>query len=282
MVILAYPSEVPMKEQYVGDVSDFRKYALLRALSAEGQARIGVCWMLTPPDGRSDGNKLAYLSRPNQHRHFDPELFDVLRQAASEPDQRRLAAIEESEAIPGATYFNEVLSNRAPERVAYMAACAASFSDVDLVFFDPDNGIEVRSIPVGRRNSSKYVYLDELRTFYEAGKSILVYQHFPRIERAAFVAGCVNRMRKIAPDADHWAFRTKHVVFLLAINPASGRQLVRNAERAAMKWPPSFMTGHRIASDAHAEPSAPQKQIARGSCEQSATSTSSTIWPPDR
>ena len=37
-----------MKHQYVGDINDYRKYALLRALSAGGANRIGVCWMLTP------------------------------------------------------------------------------------------------------------------------------------------------------------------------------------------------------------------------------------------
>ncbi len=36
-----------MKHQYVGDINDYRKYALLRALSAGGANRIGVCWMLT-------------------------------------------------------------------------------------------------------------------------------------------------------------------------------------------------------------------------------------------
>ena len=42
-----------MKEQYVGDVSDYRKYALLRALSQSGTIKVGVCWMLTLPDTRS-------------------------------------------------------------------------------------------------------------------------------------------------------------------------------------------------------------------------------------
>lgn len=40
-----------VKHQYVGDINDYRKYALLRALSAGGANRIGVCWMLTPDDG---------------------------------------------------------------------------------------------------------------------------------------------------------------------------------------------------------------------------------------
>jgi len=33
-----------MKEQYVGDVNDYRKYALLRHFAIEGRVRVGVCW----------------------------------------------------------------------------------------------------------------------------------------------------------------------------------------------------------------------------------------------
>ncbi|CAA9432540.1 MAG: hypothetical protein AVDCRST_MAG37-733 [uncultured Rubrobacteraceae bacterium] len=50
-----------MKNQYFGDVSDYRKYGLLRVLSSEGEISTGVCWMLTPSDGRTDGRKLEYL-----------------------------------------------------------------------------------------------------------------------------------------------------------------------------------------------------------------------------
>ena len=55
-----------MKHQDVGDINDYRKYALLRALSAGGANRIGVCWMLTPDDGRTDGGKLSCLKQPSR------------------------------------------------------------------------------------------------------------------------------------------------------------------------------------------------------------------------
>lgn len=35
-----------VKHQYVGDINDYRKYALRVALSAGGANRIGACWML--------------------------------------------------------------------------------------------------------------------------------------------------------------------------------------------------------------------------------------------
>lgn len=90
-----------MKHQYVGDINDYRKYALLRALSEGGTNRVGVCWMLTPDDGGADGGKLAYLGQPERFRHFDPELFDILAHAASEPDRRRLQSIEDSGVTAG-------------------------------------------------------------------------------------------------------------------------------------------------------------------------------------
>ena len=48
-----------------------------------------------------------------------------------------------------------------------MLRCALQLYDVDLVFFDPDNGLET-TLPKGRKNSSKYLYLDEVAAFYRA------------------------------------------------------------------------------------------------------------------
>lgn len=72
-----------MKDQYVGDINDYRKYALLRVLSAGGANRIGVCWMMTPSDGGLDGGKLAYLQQPERHRHVDPELLQLVPPASA-------------------------------------------------------------------------------------------------------------------------------------------------------------------------------------------------------
>lgn len=234
-----------MKEQYVGDISDYRKYVLLRELADGGRNTIGVCWMLTPPDGRPDGQKLAYLNQPDRYRAYDPALFDLLRNAAAEPNQRRLRSIEASDAIPGALYFNDVLADNLDERRTYMRACRAALQSSDLVFFDPDNGLEV-SLKMGRKWSSKYVYLKEVQAFYTAGKSVLIYQHFPRIERQAFIASCRDRLGLIAPGVAMWAFETKHVVFLLLVHPKHRPALAPAAERAATRWHPDFISGVQL------------------------------------
>ena len=39
-----------MKNQYFGDINDYRKHGILRALSNGGEVKTAVCWMLSPED----------------------------------------------------------------------------------------------------------------------------------------------------------------------------------------------------------------------------------------
>ncbi|NTF69766.1 hypothetical protein [Rhizobium rhizogenes] len=234
-----------MKHQYIGDINDYRKYALLRSLASRGINRIGVCWMLTPPDTRNDGGKLEYLRQPDKFRDFDPVLFDILTHAAATPGRRRLQAIEDSGAILNALYHNDLLSDSLSERTAFMDACASAFRHADLVFLDPDNGLEV-SVPKGRKYSSKYLYLDEVAAFYASGKSLLVYQHFPRIERTVFIASCAMRLRAVAPDAEIWTFTSSNVVFLFLLHPESPARLAVATMRACHQWDERFIVGTHL------------------------------------
>ncbi|TGV08746.1 hypothetical protein EN816_32295 [Mesorhizobium sp. M8A.F.Ca.ET.173.01.1.1] len=234
-----------MKHQYVGDISDYRKYTLLRALSWGGANRIGVCWMLTPSDGSSNGGKRAYLQQPDRYRRFDPQLFDILAHAAEQPDRRRLETIEESGIVPDAAYFNEILSDDRNSRVAFMARCLAASALADIVFFDPDNGLEI-SLPKGRKNSSKFLYLDEVALFYGCGKSLLIYQHFPRVERSAFLASCIERLQTVASEALLWVFTTAHVAFFLVVHPESPARIAAAAMEACGFWDEGFISGRYI------------------------------------
>lgn len=129
-----------------------------------------------------------------------------------------------------------------------MRRCAADLGEADLAFFDPDNGLEV-SIAKGRKNSSKYVYLDEVAEFYGSGKSLLLYQHFPRIERTAFMASCAERLRGVASGAAIWAFSTAHVVFFLLVHPHSPARLAVAAMEACGRWAPGFVGGEYLGRD---------------------------------
>ena len=169
-----------MKDQYFGDVNDFRKYALLRLLSAPHRLRLGVCWMLTEPDSRTDGQFLNYLHEPKMYQYRDPDLFDWLKQVVGVEQDRRTARIEASSLLGSVLFKSEILTDHKEKRRAYFSDCHTRFAGCDLIFFDPDNGLEIKSTQRGHKGSRKFLYWDEACDMFEAGSSVLIYQHFIR------------------------------------------------------------------------------------------------------
>jgi hypothetical protein len=205
-----------LKDQYFGDVNDFRKYGLLRALAVQEGLRLGVCWMLTGRDGRADGNLLSYLEKPRHYRHRDPDLFDWLKQVVAVGKDRRTARIESSGLLGPAVFQSTILRDPDKDRLDYFSNCATRFSGCDLVFFDPDNGLEIASRPRGRKNSCKHLYWNEVQETFQAGASVLVYQHFIREKRFGFTARIARELKLRTGAASVFSFTTPHVLFVLA------------------------------------------------------------------
>jgi hypothetical protein len=205
-----------MKDQYFGDVNDFRKYALLRALIIPDRLRLGVCWMLTEADGRTDGKLLSYLGKPATYRQHDAELFDWLKQVVEVEADRRTARMEASDLLGSASFQSRTLTDRENERNDYFSECSARFSDCDLVFFDPDNGLEVKSKRRGHKKSCKYLFWEEVCNTFAACSSVLIYQHFPRKEREQYIGKLSSELRERTRAATVFSFRTPNVLFLLA------------------------------------------------------------------
>ena len=57
-----------MKNQYFGDITDYRKYGILRVLESAG-IKTGVCWMLTPPNNKH-GNLTHYENGVDSELHY--------------------------------------------------------------------------------------------------------------------------------------------------------------------------------------------------------------------
>ncbi|MCY4192535.1 MAG: hypothetical protein OXD42_14660 [Rhodospirillaceae bacterium] len=175
-----------MQDRYVGDIGDFAKYGLLRAIN-EGR-NLGVAWYLHPPDpGRpGDGRHTQYLRRPDKWRHLDCQLFDDLRKIVDR-EQRSIAAVQESGILGDAIFADEPLDMknvpvrcRTNWRRTWFERVKETLADCDLVFADPDNGIvpEEKFSPT-RKRSTKSISVGEARDIAK-GRTAVIYHHNTR------------------------------------------------------------------------------------------------------
>jgi len=223
-----------VKDQYAGDVNDYLKYALLRALADAHPGTLQVCWMLTASDGRADGGQLAYLDDPESFADLDPEVFQALA-AMVGGGQRSVAAVQDAGVLGPASFHAGLLDDQAVARERYFAQLWGVLGAQDLVFFDPDNGLQVASVARGRRNSCKYLFWEELEQALGQRRSVCVYQHFPRVQRAAYIDARLQALRERFPGHNAFAVSSSRVAHLVCARPASARRLHRAAGELAAR-----------------------------------------------
>jgi len=224
-----------VKNQYVGDVNDFVKYGLIRALTADGQRSSFVAWLLTPDDERSDGRRLGYLESSSKWRHRDPELFDSLHTLVQN-GERSVESVATSGIIPGARYYADFVPQACDARRHHFEHLLRLAAGRELIFFDPDNGLEIASCPSGRKDSPKYLLWRELIDSYLAGHSVLIYQHFPRRAREEYITAMSERIAGETGANDVLAFRTSHVVFFLATQGSETAYYTERVPTVLARW----------------------------------------------
>ena len=176
-----------MQDRYVGDIGDFAKYALLRAIGAG--RRLGVAWYLHPDSGPpGDGRHTEYLRRPDEWRDLDRELFDDLRNLVDRK-RRSVEEVQERGILGNARFVNERLCiERVPNRCRglwrqqWFDGVLEKLSDCDLVFADPDNGlVSEETFRPTRKKSAKGIPLCEA-TALARGRTAIIYHHNTRLK----------------------------------------------------------------------------------------------------
>ncbi|MCA1732430.1 MAG: hypothetical protein LC732_02375 [Acidobacteria bacterium] len=219
-----------MKNQYFGDVNDYRKYGILRAFSERG-LRLGVVWMMTPDDGSSDGSLLGYLE---SGRTENPALFSFLRSWRRGGEPRAVEVIEKSDLL-GETIFHDAQVPAVPmARERWFAEAMEATSEADVLFFDPDNGLPSKSL--SRRDAPKYLLWEELSAAWRAGKSVVVYQHFWRAARASILRQRFDEMTSVLGICDLHAVSSSQVAFLVSAQPAHAARITKALEAIRQHW----------------------------------------------
>lgn len=217
--MLGVKEESAMKDQYFGDINDYRKYGLLRAIIRASGFRLLVAWMLTPDDGSTDGKFISYLEHPGKWSRHDTVLFQKIKELLASGWKRRVSLIESTSLLLKAEYFSSHVPDTASGRSSWFNSLNKRAQECELVFLDPDNGLEVKSKGYGGKDSSKFLYWREVEDLWASRKSLLIYQHFIREKRPYFIQRMLESLRIATPGSFVEAFSTPHVVFFMALQP---------------------------------------------------------------
>ena len=242
-----------MKNQYFGDVNDYRNYGLLRLLANGGALRIGVCWMLTPDDDSTDGGKakLHYLRKKYvaRWRRFDEPLYNLIREEIwdAEKDEvkkaSRLVSHFNRDFVPNSIVWRRDLEDCPTKSGNYFNEMFKWFKKkkARLIFFDPDNGpagnVGQRSMRKGATTSCKYLLA---KACVDHGFSALVYQHFqqkPPIEKRKTLTDVIEEVRAFT-TAKRLAYFITPDAFYVLIPTAEGESFLLSAAKrvARSKW----------------------------------------------
>lgn len=218
-----------MKDQYFGDFGDYQKIYLLKFLSKD--TRIIVHWMKTHDDGGTDGKHIAYLQKPEIWRSFEPDIFDFLSEKIT-TKKRSLSHIESSLYDARIRFIASSIEHEEDRKKILASIC--NNQESELVFFDPDNGIEVSS--TNKRNIHKYVTWKEIEATFDSGKSVMVYQHFSRVAREKFVAEIAHNIRERIKAPVVLAVRVKHSAYFFILHKKHVTKVKKALNAFAHVW----------------------------------------------
>jgi hypothetical protein len=200
------PGGEDLKNQYVGDIGDYTKLGLMRAIQETGLS-IGINWYLTPNDNRPDGRHIQYLSAECDTP--DIVLYNTLKHIVGS-DLRLVAELEQSNLLSNTVYFNDLLDfsnypDKKQFRDAWHKKALSALGHQQIVFLDPDNGLEVKSAKPYSMNGNKYATYQEVADYFIGGASVIVYNHRDRTSEAQYIER-LTRFRQIEGTSSAYIF----------------------------------------------------------------------------
>ncbi len=215
-----------MQDRYSGDVGDFGKFLLLRSLFSGHQNKLGVVWYLFPNEfHNADGKHINYLNKI-KYQTCDPGLCEKLSDVVH--GARLVMSLERGGILQTNTiYFSERLDfhkkystqrkkdkeSRLLNRGAWLKRAIELVEPCNIIFLDPDNGLEIDSCKkLSQMKSGKYAYYSEIKELSKGKDACVVYHHLNRHKKYGThenqIKARVNELRyKIQPNGKIFALR---------------------------------------------------------------------------
>lgn len=180
-----------MQSGHIGGVGDFGKFALLRHLM-QGR-RLAVCFCLSHTNGKevNRARYFDYLRRPDKFQHLAPELFAQLVQLEATRYQGAdpLLALRSSGILGDAIFVRHKVPKQTSLRPAWAELLVSSVGDADLVYLDPESGIQ------GNRLTHRHIALSEIAALRLKDRALIIGHH--QSGRRAEVKYLADRMRSL-------------------------------------------------------------------------------------
>jgi hypothetical protein len=158
-----------MQNKYFGDVHDFYKFYFLKEITKDYS--LGIHWCLVPNEiNGNDGNKPLTLNEEKK----DSVLCNILT-TCKEHDVKYIKPY-----FPSKTRYYDCLHKEYFKDFVYDEEAVSKLKNQDVIFFDPDNGIEVASTT--NKKKYKFVSYRLLYNFWKLGKSLIIFQYEGRIK----------------------------------------------------------------------------------------------------
>ena len=193
-----------MQDRYAGDIGDYGKIGLLRAIQRTGLS-IGINWYKTEPtkqeyhqDGRFRQEDGKYRIPP-QLAECDPELAGILLDISAK-ESRSIKDIQKARLIPNAEYYDKEISIE--QRGKWHGMALKKLANANVVFLDPDNGMLVKSVRKNAEQSVKYTFYEEVEDYVGRGQSVIVYNHRSRKKAETYFREICDRFREMEAIQD--------------------------------------------------------------------------------
>jgi hypothetical protein len=174
-----------MQNRYIGDIGDYSKFVLIKNLLNK---KCGVIWYLYPNESHNNDGKFRDYEK---FKLKDEEVVKIMINFCNE-SKRKIDELEKVLVDNGfdLTFFNDCIEEncntffsnwreRKEYRKKWFDKALEKVKNCDVVFADPDNGIEIKSCPTkSRKISGKYIYFDEIKKLLQNHKTVIIYQHF--------------------------------------------------------------------------------------------------------
>jgi len=183
-----------MQDRYAGDVGDFGKFSLLKSLFDRKDDCLGVIWYLFPDEIHNDDGKYTNYIEKQEFQFCDLDLIQKLSNILN--GKRSVHALEINKILKSNTvYFQEKLNfhieystqkkadkeTRLLRRQEWLKNAVRSIEPCNIVFLDPDNGLEIKSCgKMSQIKSGKYAYYSEVKELFKGKDVCVIYHHLNR------------------------------------------------------------------------------------------------------